>query len=314
MVEVSVPRRALDAKIDLSASQARDAGIKEAISAELTKEAVPTAELVAEPPHEDLLELGPRWHQIENAFAWVSFGVAALITGFVFFFLATLFSIRIRSVDFPFYVFPALILAVAGFALFIGQLLCLRIPPGTRARPAMIACLAARILAYGLNVYAATAWLDAEATDWRTNWSMRESTALTALALALGGWAVALLAEFSFIAFLKRVGLFLEDGAVVRHARRANGILAGYLVVILGLGAVTIALAMIITRPSSWSWNSLAEVWHMEKTTRAFTAWVQVGISAVIAVFWIVLGYQYRAALSSATTTIKAGLARRAAS
>jgi hypothetical protein len=295
-----------------SSNQDRDAPIDEAITAELTKKTVSMAELVEEPPHEDLLELGPRWRQIENAFAWVRFGVAVLIAGYVCYFFAIW--VHITSAISEFYVLPGLVFAIAGFALFIGQLLCSRIPAGTRARPAMIACLAARILAYGLNLYGAVSLSDARATDWRTNGSMRASTLLTAFALLLGGRTVALLAEFLFCAFLKRVGLFLEDGAVVRHTRRANRLLAGYLVVALVPGAVGIALAMANFQPSSWSLTDLAEVVYMQQTTRLYVASAQLGVSAVIAVFWIVLGYQYQAALSSANATIKAGLARGAAS
>jgi hypothetical protein len=274
------------------------------------------------------VELGPRWVQIERAFAWVGFGVAALLVGLASHVVAAF--LRAVGPDGPpgplLTLVQGLSLAVAGFTLFTGQLFCLRVPVGTRARSAIAACLAARLLTFGLTLYGGLMWWEVATTQ---GGSHAEQAILHGLALLLGGWAVSLLAEFLFVTFLKRVGVFLEDAAVVRHARRATWILLAYAVGMVVLGAAGVAwiydtvltdiaahkaeFPMADDRPFSWLLGRIWVVLVAPPGAHPPALVAHLIASAVNALFWIALGLQYRAGLHSACAAIRSGLARGAA-
>jgi hypothetical protein len=164
--------------------------------------------------------------------------------------------------------------------------------------------------------------LDAEATRG----SRRDTALLTALALLLGGSIVAFLAEYFFTAFLKRVGLFLEDKTVMRHARWAGWIIVANIVAALVLGTVGIALTYQSVlksiaewkamhpkadpQPLSWLLTRNANMFFTHKGLIPDDAYGYLAISSVGAFFWIALGTQYRTVVSAANATIKAGLKR----
>lgn len=215
-----------------------------------------------------------------------------------------------------------LILALAGFSLFVGQILCLRVPAGTRSRPLAAICLAARILAFGLSALGTGFLWDGDSVSGRG----RDTALLIAFSLLLGSWAVSLVAEFLFLAFLKRVGQFLEDGNIILHARRAAWILAGYAVIALALGAAGIALAYqsvlgeiaawkvrfpkADAQPLSWLLTRISGVLLSFNDQPLEVAQSRLIATSVQTFFWMALGVQYRAALSAAKATIDSGLFR----
>jgi hypothetical protein len=275
-------------------------------------------------PDEERLELGPRWAGVATALAWVRFGVTAIMAGFALHLVAALLGFLDETLQQLFVLVQNLTLAAAGFSLFIGQLLCLRVPAGTRARPAIILSLVARLLAFGLSLYGGIAWLETEATPG----TGRDADRLTAFALLLGGWAVSLVAELLLLAFLRRVGRFLGDGVVVRQAQWATWILVAYALVSLALGAAGVAwiyqvvldriaahkaeFPMADDQPFSWLLSHLSGVLSPWKGAPAAVALAHLIASAVAAGFWAALASRYRAALRAAITTIEAGLLRAA--
>lgn len=320
--EVSVPRPNIAAMTTAPVNPESEAPAAEAIMVEPAEEPVPMAELVEEPSNEELLELGPRWRQVRSAFVWVEFGVSALMVGIGFRFVFVLLGVLLGNVFVLISLLPSLIAGIGTIALYCGQLFCLRVPAGTRARPAAAISLAARLVTFALNVFSAFYWWDAEAIQGRG----KDTALITALALLLGSWTISLVAELSFLVFLKRIGRFLADRAMVRHAWWAVWITLGYIVVSLILSVAGIALTyqnvlekiaahkarfpMADPQPLSWLLSRITDMLFASKGFIPDNALGYLIISAVSTAFWIVLGTQYRAALNSANATIKAGLAR----
>lgn len=322
--KVSAPRQKAVAIPSESEARTSEASSGEANKLDVSEEPDPIAAPANEPPGEELLELGPRWRQVETAFAWIHFGIAAFVTGLVLSFFGSLLSTFFEAAAaLPFSLLQYLMCSIAGFTILVGHLLCLRVPAGTGARPAAICCLAGRLLAFGLSFYGALSWWVVENTRGISG-SYRESMLLTAVAFVLGGWGVSLLVEFFFLALVMRVGRFLEDRAVIRHARLGTRILIGYLIALLllsvgGLTAVdyieTVQLQPSWGPPRSnwWLVNHLSDVLFATKKIRPLVAYSQLSLAVVVTVFWIALASQYRAALSAAKATIRDGLERREA-
>jgi hypothetical protein len=101
-----------------------------------------------ESSEEELLELGPRWRQVENAFGWVAIGVSSLMVGLGCRLVTVLLTAVIGNVFLLIALVPNLIVGVGSLILFFGQLFCLRVPAGTRARPAAAFSLLGRVIAY----------------------------------------------------------------------------------------------------------------------------------------------------------------------
>ncbi len=279
-------------------------------------------ELEENPLVEERLELGPRWRQVERAFSWIRFGVTALMVGLICHFLTFLNLLLDRQLATMAGVARSLALAAAGFSLLGGQLLCLRVPVGTRARPAALLCLIGRMVAFGLNGFGALFLWDADAFGG----SARDSDYLLAFALLLGGMTVSFLADFAFLAFLKRVGRFLENGTVLHHVRWLTGTLIGYILVVLVLGSAGVAwmyqtvlsdiaawkarFPMADARPFSGLLSRIGHVFLASNVHFTGSEWARLLTSAVAAAFGIALALQYRAALNAAIATIESGLSR----
>lgn len=270
---------------------------------------------------EDRLELGPRWRQVERAFSWIRFGVTALMVGLICHFLIFLALLLDQQIATMAAMARSLALAAAGFSLFGGQLLCLRVPVGTRARPEALTCLIARLVAFGLNVFGAVSLLDADSSSGIA----RDSGYLLAFALLLGGTAVSFSAEFAFLAFLRRIGRFLEDGSVLQHVHRLTGMLVGYILALLVVGSASVAwmyqtvlsdiatwktqFPMADARSFSWLLGRIANVFLASNGRFADYQWGPLLTSAVAAAFGIALVLEYRAALCAVNATIEVGLA-----
>lgn len=321
-IELHVPRRYAESITTTSADQEVAAQTVGDPSIGLGEMPVLEALPADEPSAEEALELGSGWRQVESALGWVDIGVSCLMFGLGFRFIAMPLGALLGGVFLLLALLPNLIVGVGAFILFFGQLFCLRVPAGTRARPAAALSLLGRVVSYVLTFSGAFYWLDAEATQG----SSRDTALLTAFALLLGGSVVAFLAEFSFAAFLKRVGLFLEDKTMMRHARWAGWIIVANILAALVLGTAGIALTYQSVlqsiaewkamhpkadpQPLSWLLTRIADMFFARKGLIPDDTYAYLAISAVGTFFWIALGTQYRAAVRAASATIKAGLKR----
>jgi hypothetical protein len=183
------------------------------------------------------VRLGAGWAQVETAIGWVQFGVGLGLAGAFIQMVAALLSERGEptsgqaGIQLPTGIAWIAVPALVGSSLFIvwGRLGCLRVPRNTPAHAMATLSLAATVLsllctlgmAFGLILVAVQG---TNQPDW-----MALGILLVCLA---AGVLFSLVGEFSFLAFMKRVGEYLRDQPLVDHAKRTRGLFVGVLVAI----------------------------------------------------------------------------------
>jgi hypothetical protein len=281
-------------------------------------------------PPDERPELGPGWRRVRSAFGWLHFGYGAFLVGVSCGLAVNLLSTALSRDPNPGASVLGLLLLVCAFAarvalvlgavaLTAGRVFCLRVPAGTRARPAAVVSLEASVLGSALALGAMRPLWDAQLLHGEA----RVSAVLAGCALLLGTWAAVVVGGFAFLAFLRRLARFLADEAMQVHTARATRILVGSLILVVVLGTAALAWAytdaasemaahdiqgqplvgvlgrvhdVLVPRPGGPDWAQLARL----------------GIALLNTALYFLLATEYRAALRAGRDAIKTGLDRAA--
>jgi hypothetical protein len=281
-------------------------------------------------PPDERPELGSGWRRVRSAFGWLHFGYGAFLVGVSCGLAVNLLSTAVSRDPNPGAPVLGLLLLVCAFAALValvlgavaltaGRVFCLRVPAGTRARPAAVVTLVASVLGSVLALGAVGPLWDAELLHGEA----RVSAVLAGCALLLGSWAAVVVGGFAFLAFLRRLARFLSDEAMQVHTARATRVLVGSLILVVVLGTAALVWAytdavsemaahdiqgqpllgvlgrvhdVLVPRPGGPDWAQLARL----------------GIALLNTALYFLLATECRAALRAGRDAIKTGLDRAA--